>query len=82
MDEEQRISTTTDGCVQGTAYVRVHELQWLSGMGSRVGSEGFSHQFAIDATVVIALDGHAGSMGDRRQDFESLETDVCRAAVR
>jgi len=41
VDEEQHISTSSDGCFQGTAYARVQELQWLSGTGGH-GSKGLS----------------------------------------
>jgi len=39
--EEHHISTSSDGCFQGTAYVRVHKQHRLSGTGG-CGSKGLS----------------------------------------
>jgi len=50
-------------------------------MGSGVLSQGFSRQFAFDATLAIALASHSRNIGDHQQDLSSLETDICQAAV-
>jgi len=81
LDEEQHISSTSVGCFQGTTYVWVYALQRLRGTGSR-GSKGLSSLFALDAALAIALSGHLRHVGnDQRQHHESLQTDVCQAAV-
>jgi len=79
VDEQQNIATSSDGCFQGTAFVPVQELQWLSGTGGR-GSKGLSRQFAFDASLAIAVARHFQSISDRRQDLQHFETKVSQAA--
>jgi hypothetical protein len=69
MDEKQHISTCSDGCFQGTAYVPVHELQTISSTGGHW-SNRLSSYFAIDAALAIALSGHLRRVGDSRQHLQ------------
>jgi hypothetical protein len=73
--EKQHISTFSDGWFQGTAYVRVHTLQRLSGVGGG-GIEGLPNKLAPDAALGFALTSHCRPVSnDLAQYLQRLETD-------
>jgi hypothetical protein len=75
VDEKQHISTFSDGCFQGTAYVRVHKLQRLRGVGGG-GIEGLPNKLAPDEALAIALTSHCRPVSnDLVQYLQRLETD-------
>jgi hypothetical protein len=76
VNDEQHILTFSNGCFQWIAFVRERELPRLSGLGSPVSSEGFSHQFEFDVTVAIILASISWSIGDRWQGLQHLDADV------